>query len=58
MKEPEKTLVYWMGKPINELSKDELVEAFRNLSLMYEKQRQEADKWRNAKGDPLVYLME
>ena len=52
----ENKVITWMGRRPEDLSKEELLEAFHTVARMYEREREEAARWR-ASGNPLSYLM-
>ena len=46
---------YWMGRPITELSRDELLEVIEHCGREIVHLRKEAVEWRDA-ADPIKYL--
>ena len=55
--EPTVRPVYhWMGRPINELTREELLDVVDRCRLEIESLRGDRDRWRQS-GDALKYLM-
>ncbi len=45
----------WMGRPVKELTREELLEVVEYCGRQVQELREQRDKWRAA-GDPLKYL--
>lgn len=50
-------LMYWCGKPVDELDRNELLTVISHLGAELERMRTERNRWMSA-GDPLKYLMQ
>ncbi len=49
-------VTYWMGRSVEELTREQLLQAVSHLVLEVEQLRASRDAWRRA-GDPLKHLM-
>ena len=51
------TKSYWYGKPLSDLTKEELIQALEQVGAELVAQRADKARWMRA-ADPLKYLME
>ena len=53
---PPSGTLYWMDRPMADLSREELLEVVAELYEHVEGLRADRDRWRSA-GDPLAYML-